>query len=162
MHETICAFDGSGQVGWFIGRDPRPPFPPGLVPGYNGGVSETTFSGDSIVPSRYVLAVTTACVITGVGLGLSWYLQRSFLDRLRQRLHEAVAAGELPKEFDGKDVDEIMREGLDLKLPDSEMLQLQIAQMLSQLWFIWIPTVLGISIALAYLAGDRPPAGNTQ
>lgn len=99
--------------------------------------------------------IVVALLITGAGLRVGRYLHRSFQDRLRKKLHEAAAAGVLPKELQGVDLDTVPLEGFQIRLSDSEYNRLKAADMLSHLWFIWVPLVFAGCAGLAFLIGDR-------
>jgi hypothetical protein len=108
---------------------------------------------------RYIIALTISCLVTAAGLGISRYLHRSVMERVRAGIRTAAADGTLPKELEGMDPDTMMLEGVDVKLPEKEARKLLIADILVKLWFVWIPATFGVSIAIAYFAGGKAGPG---
>ena len=80
-------------------------------------------------------------------------MHRSLVEQFRQSLREDAAAGRLPKELDGVDLDTVTPEGFEIKVTADEMNRIMIADLLSNLWFIWIPAVFAGCLGIAYLLG---------
>ena len=108
-----------------------------------------------MIPLRYILAIAIACIIMSAGFTVSWHFHRSFVESFRQKLRAAAAAGELPKELEGADLDTITPEAFDLRVTEGEELRLVIADLLSYRWYIWIPIVVAFCLGSAYLCGPR-------
>jgi hypothetical protein len=107
-----------------------------------------------IIPTRYIIAIAMAGLITGAAFGLSRYLRNSFLERFHQSLHEAAAAGTFPKEFEGADLDNVPLENLELRVSAGDEIRIKIADWLSYGWYVWVPLVCAACLGLAY-AIDR-------
>jgi hypothetical protein len=103
------------------------------------------------VPLRYIFALTASCLFIIAGLAGSKYLQRSFVDEFRQSLRETAAAGKLPKELDGVDLDTVTPSGFDVRVTASQMNRKLVGDLLSNLWFIWIPAVFAACFGTAYM-----------
>jgi hypothetical protein len=84
-----------------------------------------------LMPTRYVIAIVMAGLITGAGFGVARYLHNSFLERFHQSLHEAAAAGTLPKELEGADLDTVPLEGLEFRVSASDETRIKIADWLA-------------------------------
>jgi hypothetical protein len=104
---------------------------------------------------RYVLAAAIACLIISAGFTVSWHIHRSFLDRFRQQLRADAAAGKLPRELEGVDLDSVTPEGFDVRVSDAEMTRMQIADLLSHLWFVWAPLVVVVCLGMAWILGPK-------
>ncbi len=106
-----------------------------------------------LMPTRYIIAIVMAGLITGAGFGLARYLHNSFLERFHQSLHEAAAAGTLPKEFEGVDLDNVPLENLELGVGASDEIRIKIADWLSYGRYVWVPLVCAACLGLAYVIG---------
>jgi hypothetical protein len=105
------------------------------------------------VPLRYILAVVASVLLVIAGLATANYLRHSFVEEFRQSLHEAGAAGKLPKEFDGVDLDTVTPDGRAVKVTASQEARINVAGFLLNLWFIWVPVVFVGCFGIAYLLG---------
>ena len=106
---------------------------------------------------RYVLAIAAACLAVSAGFALSRYLYGSFVESFRQQLRAAAAAGKLPKEFEGVDLESVTPDWFDLRMSARDELRLKIAVMISHLWFVWVPMVFAICLGAAYFYGPKGP-----
>ena len=104
------------------------------------------------MPIRYIIAIVMSCLVTVAGFGIAHALRKSVMAHIRENIHVAAAAGTLPKELVGLDLDKVANEeeGFDVKLPENLFRRLVIADFISVLWFIWVPAVFAISTAVAY------------
>ena len=68
-----------------------------------------------MLPLRYIFVLAASCLLVIAGLAGSKYLHHSFIERFRQDLRAAAAAGKLPKELDGVDLDTVTLEGLEIR-----------------------------------------------
>jgi hypothetical protein len=102
------------------------------------------------LPLRYIYAVTASCLLVIAGFVISKYLHRSFVEEFRQNLRAAAAAGKLPKELEGVDLDTVTPAGFEIRVTDAQMARLQIADLLSYRWYIWIPGVCAVCFGIAY------------
>ena len=105
------------------------------------------------MPLRYFFALAASCLLVIAGFAVSKHLRDSFAEELRQSLREAAAAGKLPKELEGVDLDTWTPAGVDIKVTASQENRLMVASLLSNLWFVWIPVVCAICFGTAHLLG---------
>ena len=105
------------------------------------------------MPLRYIFALMASCLLVIAGLAGSKYLHRSFVEELRQSLREAAKAGNLPKELKGVDLDTVTPAGLSIRVTAAQETRLLVADLLSNLWFVWIPLVLAGCFGIAYFVG---------
>jgi len=98
-----------------------------------------------------------AALVIIVGFGFSWQTTRSFHDQLRQSLREQKQAGELPAEWQGIDPDtvDISKLGFQMKVPRGMETRLQIALLLTDLWYVWVPLVVAVCFVIALFIGRR-------
>ena len=125
--------------------------------GYNlkdaAGKISRQWGGLITVPQRYTIALALSCVLVIAGFAVSKYLRHSFAEEIRQKFRDAAAAGKLPKELEGVDLDTWTPAGFDIKVTAVQMTRLQIADLLAYVWYIWIPAVCAICFGTAYLLG---------
>ncbi len=107
------------------------------------------------MPTRYIVAVAVSCLVTAAGLGISRHFHRSFVEHVRQSVRAAAAAGTLPKELEGVDLDNFKLENMEVRVDVGWSRRLMIADFLVGFWFVWIPVTFTVSIAIAYLSGGR-------
>jgi hypothetical protein len=105
------------------------------------------------MPLRYVYAVIASCLLVIAGFAGAKYLHRSFVEEFRQNLRAAAAAGRLPKELDGADLDTVTPEGFNVRVTATQETRLMIASLLSNLWFVWVPVVCAGCFGTAWLLG---------
>lgn len=113
--------------------------------------------------SRYVLAVVAACFVTVTAFWLSWYWNKLLLDQFHQSLHKAAAAGELPNELRGMDLDNVPLEGFEIKVGSGVLFRRELSTAINRLWYLWIPVIFVICIGTAHVAGRwtrSPQASN--
>jgi hypothetical protein len=105
------------------------------------------------VPLRYIFALVASALLVIAGLATANHLRHSFIEEFRQDLREAAASGELPKEFDGVDLDTVTPEGREVRVTARQETRINVAGFLLNLWFIWVPLVLAGCFEIAYLLG---------
>jgi hypothetical protein len=98
---------------------------------------------------RYAIAILVAAgIITGVKIHQRW-VRATVEAVVRQQLREAQAEGR--PEAAGIDPDNFDPSDVGTELPDYLLLQIQIAELLAGLWFIWMPIVFAGCLLAAWL-----------
>ncbi len=102
---------------------------------------------------RYLVALTVACVLIAAGLIFAWQAQASMqrrFDQFKEELRAQKAAGKLPPEWEGVDLDHVE---LKMKVTSVEITRLNISRWLSKYWYVFVLFVLAICLGLAAVAG---------
>ena len=73
--------------------------------------------------------------------------------QVRADLRQMKADGTLPPELENLDIDTADFEGWDVEVSEGMMLRAEIANALAGLWFVWIPLVVSVCLAVAYVTG---------
>lgn len=110
-------------------------------------------------PPRYFVASLVALLIIAAALFYAGRVQRRFVEKLRQSMRDAKAAGTLPDELKDVDLETITPRGFALEVSREELTRITISDMLRHLWYVWIPIVIGICFGIAWYLG---PNSNVQ
>jgi hypothetical protein len=100
--------------------------------------------------NRYFIATFVACLIVALGLGGMWYVGRLATAAARDQLKAAAQAGKLPDSMKGVDLDTVPLTDFNVELPDWMILLVNIADLLRDLWFVWIPLVFVVCLGAAW------------
>jgi hypothetical protein len=116
---------------------------------------------DDPSPNNRTLYAVWLCVAVAVivsGFLFNWLTTRSFQELIRQSLRNQKQAGTLPPEWQSIDVEtvDISKLGdFQMKVPHAMELRLQIALFLTDLWYVWIPIVVLLCLAMATIMRRR-------
>lgn len=105
---------------------------------------------------RYVVAALVAILIIAGGFLFAWVTNRQTESQIRAAVREQQESGKLPPELEGKDIDSLQLEDLrdfKVKLPASNQWRLDLARVVTVLWYIWAPAVIGLCFGVAAIIG---------
>jgi len=106
---------------------------------------------------QHAIWISVAALVIIVGFSFSWLTIRSFHTQLRQSLREQKQAGKLPAEWQDIDPDtvDISKLGFQMKVPRGMETRLQIALLLTDLWYVWVPSVVVVCFVMALFIRRR-------
>jgi len=99
----------------------------------------------------YCFALAVACVIVGAGACFARHDHggaKAKMEQFKQDLKDQKAAGLLPPEYEGVDLDHLE---FGMQVPSNVMIRMDIARTLADLWYIFIPLVFVLCIGFAIL-----------
>jgi len=104
---------------------------------------------------RYVIALIVAAVLIAAGAAFVRLTFSAFEAQVRRALRAQQQAGTLPPELQGIDVESVNIWESNIRVPRGQEAQLQLAMLLSDMWFIWAPLVVAVCVGVAALVGRR-------
>lgn len=105
---------------------------------------------------RYLVASFVASLIIAGGFLFAWLTNRQVESQIRAAVRQQQESGELPPELQGKDIESLRLQDLHdfrVKLPASSQWRLDLARMVTVLWYLWAPAVIGLCFGVAAIIG---------
>jgi hypothetical protein len=102
----------------------------------------------------YLIAVGIASLLIGLGALFIIHTKQQLNQHLTEQktlLKQQAAEGKLPPEWQGVNIDAIELSQLQMQLPPDLHARLDIADALSDWWFVLIPIVVGVCLLVAFL-----------
>jgi hypothetical protein len=109
-----------------------------------------------MIPLPYILASGVACLIIAGGVVFCIRARRSVVAAFRRRLRDIEAAGELPPELEGVDLDTVTPDGFGVEVSARQVFALTLAAFLAKFWFAWPAVVIVLCLGVAALLRSWP------
>lgn len=103
----------------------------------------------------YMVAIVVVCLIISAGVGFCVHARQSFFRELREQIQRSDETAENKAQWEKLLDQGMIPPGLGFEVSSSLLVRIQIAELLSGFWYVWIVIVLGASFAVAYCFAPR-------
>ena len=108
---------------------------------------------------QYVIAFIAACLMVAGGAAFCAHARQSLIDHIREEIEKPENADESTAELRTMLDQGIIPPDFGIEVPSSMLWKLQIADLLSGLWYVWVIVAFGVCFAAAYFLNGHQAQG---